>query len=108
MVEPLAEIVGVVGDELVVTVIPADVAEQVPELIVTEYVPAVFTVIDCVVSPVLQVLPNGSLDVKIRLSPRHNELEPFKLIVGAERVVVVVTVIPVDVAEHPPELTVTV
>ena len=33
------------------------------------------------------------------LSPRHNELEPFKLIVGAERVVVVVTVIPDDVAE---------
>jgi hypothetical protein len=35
VVEPLAEIVGVVGDELVVTVIPADVAEQVPELTVT-------------------------------------------------------------------------
>ncbi len=36
VVEPLDEIVGVVGDELTVTFIPTEVTEHPPEITVTE------------------------------------------------------------------------
>ena len=36
MVEPFDEIVGVVGEGLVITTISAEVTEQAPEVIVTE------------------------------------------------------------------------
>jgi hypothetical protein len=64
-------------------------------------------VIDCVISPVLQILPVGSLEVNTILSPGQRVVDPLVEIVGTERVVVVVTVIPVDTAEHPTELKVT-
>ncbi len=56
----------------------------------------------------LQVFPIDSLEVSTTLSPGHNVVEPLAEIVGVVGDELVVTVIPADVAEHPPELTVTV
>jgi hypothetical protein len=57
---------------------------------------------------VLQVFPVGSLDVNTTLPPGHSVVEPLAEIVGVVGDELVVIVIPAEVAEHPPELTVTV
>ncbi len=56
----------------------------------------------------LQVFPVGSLDVNTTPSPGHNVVEPLAEIVGVVGEELVVIVIPAEVAEHPPEFTVTV
>lgn len=63
MIGPFADIVGVVGKALTVTLIVVDVLEQVPFETVTVYAPAVDTVIACVVAPVDQVFPVGEDEV---------------------------------------------
>jgi hypothetical protein len=57
---------------------------------------------------VLQVFPVDSLEVSRTLSPGHSVVEPLAEIVGVVGDELFVIVIPAEVAEHPPELTVTV
>lgn len=59
----------ILGDGVMLTTSPADVEEQLPPVdTVTEYVPPLVTVIDCVVSLFgLQVLPVAELEVNTEL-----------------------------------------
>jgi hypothetical protein len=82
VVTPPAEIVGVAGTGFTVTVVGADVAEHVPFDTVTEYVPDVETVIDCVVAPVDQVFPVALEDVNTTDPPVQNVVAPPAEIVG--------------------------
>ncbi len=61
--------------------------------------PAAKTVIDCVVAPVLQVLPTALLDVKITLSPEQKVVGPFGVIVGVGGLGLVTTLISADVSD---------
>jgi hypothetical protein len=65
-------------------------------------------VIDCVISPVLQILPVGSLEVNTILSPGQRVVDPLAEIVGVVGIELTVTIVPNDVEEQPPEFTLTV
>jgi hypothetical protein len=65
------------------------------------------TVIDAVVSPVLQVFPLDSLDVSVTLPPGQKVVGPLAEMVGVTGVVTL-TVTALDVTEHPEEEFVTV
>ncbi len=110
VVGPPAEIVGVAGKAVTVTVVPADVAEVQPPLVTaTVYVPDVETVIDCVVAPVDQRFPLADDDVNTTLPPAQNVNGPPAEIVGVAGKAVTVTVVPAEVAEvQPPLVTATV
>jgi hypothetical protein len=110
VVELPAVIVGVAGNGVTVTVVPADVAEvHPPEVTETVYVPSVVTVMDCVVAPVDQVFPVAEEDVNVTDPPAQKVMELPAVIVGVAGKGVTVTVVPADVAEvHPPEVTETV
>ena len=107
---PPAEIVGVAGNAVTVTVVPAEVAEVQPPLVTaTVYVPDVETVIDCVVSPVDQIFPLADEEVSVTLPPAQKLNGPPAEIVGVAGKAVTVTVVPADVAEvQPPLVTATV
>ena len=62
---------------------------------------------DCVVAPVLHVFPDVELEVKVTLLPEQNVVGPLAVIVGAAGFEFTVTVVVAEVAEHPPEFTVT-
>ena len=81
---PPAEMVGVVGIGLIVTVVAAEFADVHPAAFVvfTVNVPLVFTVILCVVSPLLQLFPVAALDVSITLSFAQIGDVLFDVIVG--------------------------
>ena len=65
--------------------------------------------IDCVVAPVDQVLPEAEDDVKTTLPPAQKESGPPAVMVGVVGVGLMVTVVPIDVAEvQPPVVTETV
>jgi hypothetical protein len=64
------------------------------------------TVIDCVVSPVLHVFPVIELEVKVAVCPAHKFVSEA-VIVGVVGNGFIVTVVVVDVAEHPLAPTVT-
>jgi hypothetical protein len=83
VVGPPAVMVGVGGVGFTVTVVPADVAALQPAMVtVTVYVPAVETVMACVVAPVDQRLPVADEDVKVTLPPAQNVVGPPAVIVG--------------------------
>jgi hypothetical protein len=104
---PPAEIVGVASNGFTVTVVGADVAEHVPFDTVTEYVPEVETVIDCVVAPVDQVFPVALEDVNTTDPPAQNVVGPPAVIIGVAGTGFTVTVVGADAAEHVPFDTVT-
>jgi hypothetical protein len=107
---PPAEMVGVDGNAVTLTVVPADVAEVQPPLVTaTVYVPDVETVIDCVVAPVDQTFPLADDDVNTTLPPAQKVNGPPAVMVGAEGNAVTLTVVPAEVAEvQPPLVTATV
>ena len=83
VVEPPALIVGVAGIGLTVTVVPRDEADVQPAVVTaTVYVPAVETVIDCVVAPVDHTFPLAEDDVKTTDPPAQKVVELPALIVG--------------------------
>jgi hypothetical protein len=83
VVGPPAVIVGVAGVGFTVTVVVADVAEHVPLLTDTLYVPPAETVIDCVVCPPGdQVFPVAEDEVSVTLPPEQNVVGPPAVIVG--------------------------
>jgi hypothetical protein len=100
---PPAEIVGVAGNAVTVTVVPAEVAEVQPPLVTaTVYVPDVETVIDCVVAPVDQTFPLADDEVKTTLPPAQKVNGPPAVIVGVAGSGFTVTVVPAEVAEVQP------
>ena len=101
LVEPLAEMVGTVGDVVTVTVVAADVALHDPAVTVTVRLQEVVTVIDCVVAPLDQTLPVALLEVSITLPPGQKDNGPLALIVGVAIEVVTVTAIILEVAVTP-------
>ena len=107
---PPAEMVGVDGNAVTLTVVPADVADVQPPLVTaTVYVPDVETVIDCVVAPVDQTFPVADDDVNTTLPPAQKVNGPPAVMVGAEGNAVTLTVVPAEVAEvQPPLVTATV
>jgi Cu/Ag efflux protein CusF len=107
---PPAEMVGVDGNAVTLTVVPADVAEVQPPLVTaTVYVPDVDTVMDCVVAPVDQTLPVADEDVSTTLPPAQKVKGPPAVMVGAEGNAVTLTVVPAEVADvQPPLVTATV
>ena len=66
---PLAEIVGVCIALPMVTMVMAELAEQLPEVTVTLYAPALVTVMDCVVALFDQWFPVALLEVSSTLPP---------------------------------------
>ena len=110
VVAPEAVIVGVAGNALTVTVVAADAAElQVPLFTETEYVPAVETVMACVVAPFDQIFPVADDEVKVTLPPWQNVVAPDAVIVGVAGNGFTVTVVAAEIAEvHVPLLTETV
>jgi len=104
-VGPLAVMVAV-GLFVTVTTVGADVAEQLPLLTVTEYEPAVVTVIDFVVFPFDHRYELPVLAVSVTLPPGQNDVGPFAVIV-AVGLFVTVTTVGAEVAEQLPLLTVT-
>ena len=99
VVGPLALIVGVAGVGFTVTVTGVEVAVQVPLFTVTEYVPDVFTVMEEVVYPPVQLLPDAAEDVKVTLFPAQKVVDPLAEIVGVAGIGDTVTVTGVELAE---------
>ena len=96
---PLALIVGVAGFEFTVTMALVGNELQLPLLVINVYVPEVFTVIVCVVSPVLQVLPVALLDVNVVVCPAQI-FKPLSVIVGVAGVAFTTTVVFAELAEQ--------
>ena len=95
-----------VGGTLTVTICEA-VAVQVPDVTVTEYVPAVFTLeIVAVVAPVDHLYVPPPVAVKLTLPPEQNAVGPEVVIFAAALFETVTTCDAVDV--QVPEVTVTV
>ena len=59
------------------------------------------TVMDCVVAPVLQVLPVALLLVSVTLSPGHNAVGPLGVIVGVVGSGITVTTVGKEVEVQP-------
>lgn len=84
VVVPLADMLPM-GAGLTVTAVPAEVELQPSAVAVTEYVPEAFTVIDCVVAPLLhsQLTPLMLVEaVSVTLPPAQNVVLPLADIVG--------------------------
>lgn len=80
---PPAEMVGVAGNGLTVTVLdPLAEVHPFPLVTFTVYVPDELTTIDCVVAPVLQVLPVALDEVNVTLPPVQNVVGPLAETVG--------------------------
>ncbi len=108
VVGPLAEMIGALGKGFTVTVAdPAVEVQPLPSVIVTVYVPAALTVIDCVVAPVLQLFPDADDDVSVTLPPEQKFSGPPADTVGALGNGFTVTVVFADVALQPALPTVT-
>ena len=98
---PEAVIVGVGGEMLNTTVTGSEVSDtHRPSVTQTVYVPAEYTVIDCVVSFVDHVLPVALLEVKVTLSPAQNCVGPEAVIVGVAGVGFTVTMVDAEVSER--------
>lgn len=84
VVGPVADIVGALGMVLTVTVVAAEGADVHPFTVcVTVKLPAVETVIDCVVAPFDHKLPVAALEVRVTLPPVQKVVGPLAEIVGA-------------------------
>jgi len=100
VVGPLELTVGA-GLLFTVTLTGADAPEQLLEFVtVTEYVPAAFTVIDCVVAPVLHMFPVDELEVRTTLPPWQKVVGPPAVTVVAG-LLFTVTVTGADDPEQP-------
>ena len=110
VVGPPAEIVGVAGKAVTVTVVPTELAEVQPPLVTfTVYVPDAETVIDWVVAPVDHVFPVADEEVKTTLPPAQKVNGPPAEIVGVAGNGFTVTVVPAEATDvHPPVVRVTV
>ena len=98
VVAPPAVMVGAAGAVPLVTVTGVEFAEeQDPLSKCTKYDPAVFTVIDCVVAPVDQILFVAEDEVKVTVPLGHNVTGPAGEIVGVPKEAETVTVITLDV-----------
>ena len=99
-----------VGAELTLTMIESLAGmEQTLSETVTEYdvVLVGLTVIEAVVSPVLQVFPKGKLEVSTRaVSPTHSVVEPLGVMIGVTCTKLVIFTLS-DVVQAPPKLAVT-
>jgi len=83
VVAPLAVTVGVAGIGFTITFVGRETPEAHPrEITSTEYEPEVVTVIDCVVSPVDQILSVADDDVKVIEPPSQKVVAPLAVIVG--------------------------
>ncbi len=102
-----ALIVGLAGIAFTVTTSASEVADVQPLVVTaTVYVPAVLTVISCVVAPVDQVFPVTELDVNVTEPPVQNVVEDPAEIVGLAGIAFTATVAVVEfAAEHPPLVT---
>jgi hypothetical protein len=102
--------VGVAGNAVTVTVVPAELAEVQPPLVTfTVYVPDADTVMDCVVAPVDHVFPVADEDVNTTLPPAQKVNGPPAEIVGVVGNGFTVTVVPADATDvQPPVVRVTV
>ena len=93
-------IVGVGGLGLMETETVSEVSEiQLPSLTRTQKSPAPNTVIEGVVAPVLQTLPEGLLLVSITLSPAQKAVGPLGVIVGVGGWLLVMTLTKAEVSE---------
>lgn len=98
---PLALIVGVVGlDVTVTTTLTGEDGQPLPSSAVKVYVPDAFTVIVCVVSPVLQVLPVVLDDVNVVVCPAQM-FNPLSVMFGVAVVGFTVMLVFAELAEHP-------
>ena len=102
-----AVMVGVEGNELTVTTVGAELAEQFPFATVTEYDPLCETVMDCVVAPLDQVLPVALDDVSTTEPPAQKVVEVPAVTVGAEGNGFIVTTVGAELAAQFPLETVT-
>jgi len=102
VVAPLAVIVGTEGNAFTVIPIGEETAEHKPLSTVTEYEPEAKTVIDCVVSPVDQMLSVVDEDVKITDPPEQNVVGPLAEMVGVAGVGFTVTVSAIEFPEEQP------
>ena len=104
VVGPPAVMVGAVGIEFTVTVVPADDEDVQPDAVaVTVYVPAVETVIEGVVAPVDQVLLDPADDVRPTDPPEQKVVGPPAVIVGVEGIGLTVIVVPDEADDVQPE-----
>jgi hypothetical protein len=71
-----------VGKGFTVTVLARELAEHAPLLAVTEYDPLLFTVIDCVVAPLLHTFPLAAEDVSTTELPSQKVVAPEAEMVG--------------------------
>jgi hypothetical protein len=85
-----------------VTVTAVEVAAQPSELVVvTEYIPAVETVIDCVVWPDDHAYPDAALAVSMTVLPGQIVVDPLVVIIGSASAGYAVTVVGSEVAWQP-------
>ena len=108
VVGPPAVMVGTGGSGFTVTVVAADVSEQVPFETVTLKVPLAVTVIDCVVAPFDHVFPLAEEEVNVTEPPAQNVVGPPAVMVGVAGSGFTVTVVATDVDKQEPFETVTV
>ena len=107
VVAELAVIAGVAGTAFIVIVVLAETPEAQPEAMTsTEKLPEVVTVIDCVVSPVDQMLSVAEEDVRMTDPPSQKVVAPPGVI-EAVRTAFSVTTTAADVAVQSPVLIVT-
>jgi hypothetical protein len=99
---------GVAGVGLTVMVVTVEWLEQPPDVIVSVNVPAAYKVMLCVRAPLLQELLMALLEVNLTLSPEQKVVGPFGVIVGIGGLGLTVTIVPLEKAEHPPLVTVSV
>lgn len=105
VVEPLAEMVGVAGIGLTVTLTVFELADlHSSSVVVTVKFPEEVTLIDWVTCPVLHSLPVASLEISITLSPWQKVVLPTTVIVGVAGIGFTVTTVGAEVAEQPVEL----
>lgn len=90
-----------------VTTTGEDVAEHPEDETVTVYVPEALTVMDCDVELLDHRLPEVALEVSRTLPPWQKESGPFAVTLGVAGTGLTVTVLPVEVAEQYPLVTVT-
>ena len=103
VVAPPAVIEAVAGIGFTVTFVTADAAEVHPPAVVcTLNAPEALTVIDCVVAPFDQRLPEAAEDVRTTLPPAQKVNGPPAEIVGTAGVGLTVTGILFEAAEEQP------
>jgi len=104
VVAPLAVIVGTAGTGFTVMEIVLDTAEVQPaDVSVTLYVPAVVTVIDCVVAPFDQRFPVEADEVSTTFPPAQKVVEPAAVITGVAGRGFTVTLTGAEAADGQPE-----